>query len=323
MEPELMRRLCAITAEEQELLRGNALDRALYTSSERFLVDSGHLLRKGEMIALRPHTRFVDFPAHQHNYIEITYMVSGQTRHTVNNGEKLTLRGGELLLMNQHAVHAISAAGEGDLAVNVIVRPAFFDSVLGMIGTDNVLGRFLLDSLREQSMGIPYLYFQVAEIEPVQLVLECMVRGLAYEIPNSRKIHQVSMGLLFLHLLNHTEQMRFASGQQQMEGIAIAALREIEENYRSANLSALAARLGCSLSYLSRAVKKATGCSYALLLQQKRMEKAAALLQQSSLTVSEVMQAVGYHNSSHFYHLFEDMFHVSPRTYRKMKAEIK
>ncbi len=321
MNQALVMQLKRITAEEQKLLDGNALNQALYTSSEHFLVDSARLLRKGSLITLRPHTRFVDFPKHQHNFIEMTYMVSGQTRHTVNSGEKLTLRAGELLMMNQHAVHAIEAAGMDDLAVNILVQPAFFDAVLDMIGADNVLGRFLLDALREQDAGMPYLYFQVADVAPVQQVLESMVHCLAYEIPNSRRINQLSMSLLFLHLLNHTDQLQLGAGRQEGEGIAVAALREIEENYRTAALTEVAQKHGCSLSYLSRMVKKATGRTFNELLTTKRMEKAALLLGQSSLTIAEIMQAVGYQNSSHFYHLFERSFGVSPHTYRKNRTE--
>lgn len=323
MNEALVARLKAVTGEERQLLEGNALDQKLYTTSSFFMVDSARLLGKGSLITLRPHTRFVDFPEHRHNYIEMTYMVSGETRHTVGGGERLTLQAGELLMMNQHAVHAIEAAGMEDLAVNIIVQPAFFDAVLDMIGADNVLGRFLLDALREKDAGMPYLYFQVAQVEPVQQVLESMVHSLVYDIPNSRRINQVSMSLLFLHLLNHTGQLRFTPQRQEIEGIAVAALREIEENYRTASLSEVAAKRGCSLSYLSRMVKKATSHTFAELLTQKRMEKAALLLLESSLTIGEIMQAVGYQNSSHFYHLFEEAFAVSPKAYRKISMEKK
>lgn len=320
MNSELVKKLCMITPEERELLGGNDLDRQLYTESRRFLIDSARLLKKGEMITLRPHTRFVNFPAHKHNYIEITYMARGETRHIINGHERITLRAGELLMMNQHAEHAIEAASENDLAVNMIVLPSFFDAVLQQIGHDNVLGSFLMDGLREQDSDIAYLYFQVADIQPVQLVMESMVHHLVYHVPNGRKINQISMSLLFLHLLNFSHLLHFHPTRRQAEGIAIAALREIEENYTSASLGAIAQRHGCTLSYLSRIIKRATGSTYAELLQKKRMEKAAALLQQTSLSVSEIMHAVGYQNSSHFYHLFEMTFGTSPNSYRKIRS---
>ena len=39
---------------------------------------------KGKLIAIRPHTRFIAFPEHTHDYVEMIYMCVGETRHTVN-----------------------------------------------------------------------------------------------------------------------------------------------------------------------------------------------------------------------------------------------
>lgn len=321
MEETILSKLYAITPEEQALMEGKDLDRGIYASSSAFIIDSARLLRKGELITLRPHTRFVDFPAHFHNYIEMTYMLQGETHHTVNGSQHITLRAGELLMMNQHAKHEISAASQNDLAVNIIVLPSFFDTVLEQIGRDNVLGSFLMDALRQKNASIAYLYFRVAEVRPVQNVLEGMVHNLVCKIPNGRKINQISMSLLFLHLLNASDCLHFNPSGQQAEGIVVAALREIEENYASTSLTAIAERYGCSLSYVSLAIKRATGATFAQLLQKKRMEKAALLLRQSSLTVVEIMQAVGYQNSSHFYHLFETAFGQSPKAYRKIPMQ--
>lgn len=223
-------------------------------------------------------------------------------------------------MMNQHATHAIAAASENDIAVNIIVLPVFFDAVLEQIGNDNILGRFLLDALREQNTSLAYLHFQVSDKRPIQLILESMVDCLVYQVPNARKINQVSMSLLFLHLLNVSERLQFTDMQQQTEGIVVSVLREIEENYPTANLTELAKRYGCSVSYLSRIIKQTTGNKFADILQKKRMEKAATLLQQTSLTILEVIQGVGYQNATHFYQIFERSFGISPHEYRKKSS---
>ena len=88
-------------------------------------------------------------------------MCSGQTVHWVNCGPPLTLRAGELLFLNQHAVHQVERAGAEDVGVNFIVLPQFFDYALELIGTHNVLGNFLLSGLRQQGGGISFLHFQV------------------------------------------------------------------------------------------------------------------------------------------------------------------
>ena len=66
-------------------------------------MDAGKLLERGKLIDIRSHTRFIRFPAHSHNYVEMIYMCKGSTVPTIN-GERIELHTGELLLLHQHEV---------------------------------------------------------------------------------------------------------------------------------------------------------------------------------------------------------------------------
>ena len=309
-----MRELRRVTEEEERLLAGGQVDRSLYSSGGIFSIDSEKLLAKGKLITLRPHTRFAAFPMHNHNYVEIMYMCSGQTVHTLEGKPPLTLRAGELLFLNQHASHGVELAEEGDVGVNFIVLPQSFDYALTLIGTDNVLGRFLLSGLRQNSGEISCLHFRVSEVPMVQNLVENLIWGLVHPQPNARRINQATMGLLLLQLLNYTEDLEEASGN----GAVLAALREIEENYRTADLTRLAGELHVSLPYLSAAVHRATGHTFKDLLLEKRLSKAAQLLRETRLTTQDIILAVGYENTSYFYRVFRERFGVTPKDYRKV-----
>lgn len=316
MREDLMRELRRVTEEEEQLLAGGQVDKRLYTSGGGFLIDSDKLLAKGKLITVRPHTRFAAFPMHTHNYVEIMYMCSGQTIHQIEGRPPLTLRTGELLFLNQHASHAVERAGEEDVGVNFIVLPQFFDVALNLIGTDNVLGKFLLSGLRQSGGEMSCLHFRVAEAPTVQNLVENLVWSLVHPQPNARRINQATMGLLLLQLLNYTEDLEEASGN----GAVLAALREIEENYRTADLTRLAAELHVSLPYLSAAVHRATGRTFKELLLEKRLSKAAQLLRETRLTTQDIILAVGYENTSYFYRAFRARFGVTPKDYRKERG---
>lgn len=316
MREDLMRELRRVTEEEEQLLAGGQVDKSLYTSGGGFLIDSDKLLAKGKLITVRPHTRFAAFPMHTHNYVEIMYMCSGQTIHQIEGRPPLTLRTGELLFLNQHASHAVERAGEEDVGVNFIVLPQFFDVALNLIGTDNVLGKFLLSGLRQSGGEMSCLHFRVAEAPTVQNLVENLVWSLVHPQPNARRINQATMGLLLLQLLNYTEDLEEASGN----GAVLAALREIEENYRTADLTRLAAELHVSLPYLSAAVHRATGRTFKELLLEKRLSKAAQLLRETRLTTQDIILAVGYENTSYFYRVFRACFGVTPKDYRKERG---
>lgn len=98
MNQELLERLGRISPEEKGILAGNGrVQKSLYTSENEFIVDSRQMLDAGKLIDIRPHTRFVHFPRHRHNYIEIIYMCSGTTTHIINENTRLVLETGDLL----------------------------------------------------------------------------------------------------------------------------------------------------------------------------------------------------------------------------------
>ena len=96
MNQELIQSLSVITEEEKKILEGSPdIDRTLYMDREDMVIDSDKLLEAGRLITIRPHTRFVHFPEHTHNYVEVIYMCRGETTHVVD-GRELKLKAGEL-----------------------------------------------------------------------------------------------------------------------------------------------------------------------------------------------------------------------------------
>ena len=127
MTDELLVELKKITPEEESILAGRAeIEKDIYMSEGHDTVEAKRLLDDGKLIQVRTHTRFVHFPRHTHNYIEVIYMCSGSTHHVID-GKDVFLQEGEVLLLNQKAVQEIYPAGMDDVAVNFIVLPEFFD----------------------------------------------------------------------------------------------------------------------------------------------------------------------------------------------------
>lgn len=316
MNPQLLAHLSALTAEEQALLQGAALNRDAYSSGPSFLIQSQKMIPPGQAISLRPHTRFVSFPMHRHDYVEIMYMLQGQAEHTMEDGEPILLRAGEILMMNCHTAHAIACCGKNDVGVNLIVLPAFFDFALEMVGSGSTLGRFLMDALRAGEKEVPYLYFQVAQVPEIQSVMESMLLSLLAHPAGSQLIHKTEMTLLFLHLMQNARHMALSS-LHRGNALAVSLLQEIHQNYQTLSFADFAAAHGVSAAYVSKLMREATGKTCTELLQARRLKKARDLLENTSLTVLDVCGAVGYSNSSHFYRLFEKEFGCSPSAYRQ------
>lgn len=316
MTTKLFNLLRTITAEERAILDGNTeIERELYVGSDDDTFDAKKLLEKGKLITVRSHTRFVHFPAHRHNYVEVIYMCSGHTRHIVN-GNEVWLEQGELLFLNQHAVQEIYPAGIDDIAVNFIILPEFFNEALHMMEKEeNMLRRFVVDCLRGDSQSAAYLHFKVANVLPIQNLVENLIWTLYNRMPNKRSINQITMGLLFLQLMNYIDCVETDSNDES-DRLILRVLGYIEEHYRDGELSELAAELHYDLSWISREIKRRTGQTYTQLVQEKRLSQAAYLLSTTAMSVMDIGLSVGYENMSYFHRIFQDKYGMTPRKYR-------
>lgn len=312
---EILKKLRVITDEEKSFLNGGInIDRNIYMENKNSVVSSKKMLSNGKLIAMRPHTRYVRFPKHTHDFVEIIYMCSGVTTHIVD-GNTIELKEGELLFLSQSSTQEVMPAGTDDIAVNFIVSPVFFNNVLQMIGQeDTPIRRFLIDCLTNSKNGSGYLHFEVSDILPIQNLVENLICTLVYNTPNKRNINQITMGLLFLQLINHIDRLAYGSEE---ESIAFKVLAYIEENYSSGSLNELADTLHYDISALSRNIKKETGRTYTELVCEKRLSQALFLLKNTDIKVDEIAYAIGYTNVSFFYRTFKKHYGLSPFQYRK------
>lgn len=314
--PQILEKLLPITDEEKAILDGReSIDRSLYMADGCDVINGTKLLESGKLITVRPHTRFIDFPAHTHDYVEMVYMCCGTTTHWID-GQEILLREGELLLMGQNSRQEIRKAGQKDIAVNFIIRPEFFSETLPFLGNEeSPLRTFLVDCLQSGTES-QHLHFQVADILPVQNLVENLLWNLISPVPNKRGMNQMTMGLLFLQLTNYTERLRHQTPEQRA---VWSVLRYIEEHYADGTLTEAAKLVHYDFAWLSREIKRCTGKTYTELVQERRLTQAAWMLRNTQQRVADIALSVGYENISYFHRLFSARFGQSPKHYRDCK----
>ena len=324
MNKDLLEKLMPISEEEQAILDGKQdVQKDLYTSRKDFVVDSGLMLEKGKLIDIRPHTRFVHFPMHKHNYVEIIYMCSGSTTHIINGHTTVKLETGELLFLNQNATQEIMPAGKDDIAVNFIILPEFFDRAFLMMEDESILRDFLVGSLKEKSGLVDYLHFQVRDILPIQNLVENLIYSLVNKQAGSRNINQTTMGLLFILLQHQSDRINRSDPNQYEQNLIFTILKYVEDNYKTATLTELSEITGQPDYYISKLVKKHSGYTIKNLLQTRRLNQAAFLLSTTMLPVEDIITLVGYDNTSYFHRIFREYFHMTPKVYRNTVSENK
>ena len=98
--------------------------------------------------------------------------------------------------------------------------------------------------------------------------------------------------------------------------ITVAVLIYVNEHYRNGTLSELAAQTGNDVYWLSREIRRRMGKTYKELRREKRMQQAAYLLAASRLPVTDIIESVGYDNTSYFYRKCREKYGMSPKEYR-------
>ena len=321
MQQALLEHLRKITEEEQRILDGaSEVDQGLYTSGKAYRGDSAKMLEEGKLIAVRTHTRFVHFPSHRHNFIEVLYVCEGSLTNIIG-GKEVVIEAGELLFLNQFTRHEILPAGKNDIAINFMILPEFFDVAYTMAGSNNILADFLVHVLRQNEEKGEYLHFRVAEVLQIQNLLENMIYSLVTGKGDQNRINQTTMGLIFLYLLDSVQYAEMRVPNQYENMIAMTTLDYIEQNYKTATLTELCVKLHLPMHVLSKMIKKNTGFNFKELLQRKRMNKAIELMCETELPISDIIAAVGYENGSYFHRVFREKYHVTPRAFREINRK--
>ncbi len=103
--------------------------------------------------------------------------------------------------------------------------------------------------------------------------------------------------------------------RQNHERVArvIAVLRE--DLASTPSLEEIGRRVGCSQFYLSRIFSQEMGSSIFQYLRALRMERAAELLREGKMNVTQVSLEVGYNSPSHFSTAFHETFGCCPGLY--------
>ncbi|WP_433167091.1 AraC family transcriptional regulator [Kribbella sp. CA-247076] len=78
----------------------------------------------------------------------------------------------------------------------------------------------------------------------------------------------------------------------------------------------LARLAGRSREHVNRVVQAGTGRTATELINQVRLSRAAALLRMTDRPIASVAADCGFPSLSHFYRLFNDRYHATPRRYR-------
>ncbi len=149
-------------------------------------------------------------------------------------------------------------------------------------------------------------------------LLEILIEEDCFPGPGSEEIIRGSL-IRLLSLLCRQYSVRLNTDHQESREHAL--LYELERyirlHFATVTADELEKVFHYHRNYYNLLLQKYRKTTFREYLQDIRMKHAARLLKNTRLAVREIALAAGYHNSSHFYHLFERQFGISPSQYRE------
>lgn len=317
MRKDIIDKLMELTEEEKEILEGkHGIDKSIYTNDKQFIIDSKKILPDDQLINIRKHTRFIKFPAHKHNYIEFNYVYKGKLTEVIHN-KIIELKEGEIIFLNKDITHAIEKSSEDDIIINFIIRPEFFDFILNLSDQDNVIFSFLLKSLYlNKNNNGEYLYFKVSDEKYIQEILEKIIIEIYEPSIMSSTTIKLLVGLLIVELIKKPDKIEIYSEDNYDSLMLIEVLKYIDNNYANATLFEISKILKQPNYKISKLIKKQTSMTFKELLQEKRLNKAKQLLNETDISVVEIISLVGYENLTYFYKIFKEKYGYTPKRYK-------
>ncbi|MBR4545051.1 MAG: helix-turn-helix transcriptional regulator [Oscillibacter sp.] len=120
------------------------------------------------------------------------------------------------------------------------------------------------------------------------------------------------MGLLLMNLSRFADSIDRDNPNQREQNMIFSVLQYIETHYRGGTLSEVSTMLRQSDYAVSRLLKRRVGQNFKELLQARKLQQAAYLLENTELSIDAVIEQIGYDNSSYFYRRFQEPTVVLP-----------
>lgn len=274
-------------------------------------------------IFLVKHPRYSYPIMHNHNYVEIIYVMCGQCLHFVDE-MSFIIHQGDVCMLAPNTMHALSVSDDDTVVIDLMVNNEFFDrQFLDMLRGGTVMEDFIESIFYRKQHMYPYVVYPTGDDEYLRQTVEYMCD----EVVHREYAYEKSLELLtqqfFLRLIRKYEMSAEVSTpvDSELNNCIVAVLGYLNVNYNRTNLEKTAEFFGYTPTYLGKMLKKYTGKNYKDIITDIQMRKAKELLDLNELSIAKISQEVGCFDNSHFNKKFKAAYGMSPREYRKNKGE--
>ncbi|MEK4459489.1 MULTISPECIES: AraC family transcriptional regulator [Paenibacillus] len=257
---------------------------------------------------------------HRHDYIEIAYIVKGEFSQLIG-GQKYTFNQGSVVIIDRNSEHADYVKEQDNFVVFICMKEDFFDEMfLSEIENSNVQ-QFIRKALLKQKNLRQFLQFSPRGKKDV--ILPLIDQVCAEKCGNKKGANYIVKGLMIriFHVLTMDFEVNLTKTQlKKMNDLLFLDVEEyIRKNYKETSLKDLTSRFHFQEDYFTRLIKKHTGLTFSKFLRKIKFAKAEDMLLNTRMSVTKIIDSIGYTNRNHFYNVFHNLHKMTPEQYRQNK----
>ena len=258
---------------------------------------------------------------HNHNCFELAYVYRGTCRN-LRPGYEVTLKEGDLLLMNPMAVHCMCTGSDSDVVFNFLIPTEIVEQDFQSMQSDNPISDFFLDYLHNMHTGPDFLIISGERNEALDYLIQHLIVEYHEKLPGCDIILQTGLLQIFILMARRLSHSLDALPLKDTSDLVRNLILYISKNIATVTLSELSKEFSYNKKHISRQLKKELGMGFTEFLQQQRLRNATELLSHTSMSVAQISREVGYNNVHFFYDLFQAQYGDTPAAWRAANHKV-
>jgi AraC-like DNA-binding protein len=257
-------------------------------------------------------------PMHRHDYMEIAYVVKGEFSQFIG-GKKHTFSQGSLCIVDKNSEHADYVKDQDNFVIFLGMKEEFFDELFLSELDDNNVQQFIRKALIKQKSLKQFIHFTPRDAQ--DLIFPLIEQVITEKFENRKGARYMIKALMIriFDILTTDYDISLTSTQlKKMNDLVFAEVEEyLMKNYKEASLKKLTEQFHFQQDYFARLFKRHAGITFTEFLRKIRISKSEELLLNTRMSISSIIESVGYENRHHFYNIFYEIHNMTPEQYRQ------
>lgn len=268
------------------------------------------------------HLRYCPAFLHRLECIKILYVRRGSATLCLDD-EKHELNAGNFCILTPGIRHTVSACSDEDVIVNLLTRVSSFAGTFSaLLMEQNCLSDFFWQLLYTPHSNRALLFFCPNDPRLDRWIEKMLEESARKENAGALLMKSYVMIFLGLVMRDHLRELHVGEAPADTVYPLPAILQAMRQDLKTITPEALCSRFHMGGDELKRYIVDESGYTYRYLLRDLRLRRAAELLRGTNWSTEQILEEIGYSNSSHFYRSFKERFGKTPRDFRQSGGNI-